>query len=73
MGVQHEAFDKIITGALADHCHKTNPRLASAEDYAAMLEKSIPATKSLLYRARRALRTHLTALWDEEEEMTDAL
>ena len=41
MGVQHEAFDKIITGALADHCHKTNPRLASAEDYAAMLEKSM--------------------------------
>ncbi len=41
MGVRHEAFEKIITGALADHCHKTNPRLASAEDYAAMLEKSM--------------------------------
>ncbi len=41
MGVQHDAFGKIIAGALADHCHKTNPRLASAEDYAAMLEKSM--------------------------------
>jgi 4-hydroxybutyrate dehydrogenase len=37
MGVQREWFDKIITGALADHCHKTNPRMASVEDYQAML------------------------------------
>ena len=41
MGVQHDAFNNIITGALADHCHKTNPRLASADDYADMLEKSM--------------------------------
>ncbi|MBC7610829.1 MAG: iron-containing alcohol dehydrogenase [Polaromonas sp.] len=41
MGVQHDAFERIITGALADHCHKTNPRLATAADYEAMLEKSM--------------------------------
>jgi alcohol dehydrogenase class IV len=29
LGVELAWFDKIIEGALADHCHKTNPRLAS--------------------------------------------
>jgi alcohol dehydrogenase class IV len=41
MGVQREWFPKIIEGALADHCHKTNPRLASVEDYREMLETSM--------------------------------
>lgn len=41
MGVQREWFDKIIRGALADHCHKTNPREASAQDYEAMLAASM--------------------------------
>ncbi len=41
MGVGASQFDQIITGALADHCHKTGPRLATAEDYRSMLEQSM--------------------------------
>lgn len=41
MGVQREWFDKIIDGAMADHCHKTNPREASRADYVQMLEASM--------------------------------
>ena len=41
MGVQRDWFDKIIDGAMADHCHKTNPREASREDYVRMLEASM--------------------------------
>jgi 4-hydroxybutyrate dehydrogenase len=41
LGVQRSQFDDIIKGALADHCHKTNPREASREDYVRMLEESL--------------------------------
>src|SRR3954467_325863 len=41
VGVERSQFDKIIDGAMADHCHKTNPREASREDYVGMLEESL--------------------------------
>jgi alcohol dehydrogenase class IV len=41
LGVQREQFDAIIQGALADHCHKTNPREATPQDYVRMLEESM--------------------------------
>ena len=41
MNVSSSQFDQIIAGALADHCHKMNPRLASADDYREMLEQAL--------------------------------
>ncbi|HYW57305.1 MAG TPA: iron-containing alcohol dehydrogenase [Polaromonas sp.] len=41
MGVQREQFSKIIAGAMADHCHKTNPRIATAGEYEEMLSSSL--------------------------------
>jgi 4-hydroxybutyrate dehydrogenase len=41
MGVKREQFGEIIKGALADHCHKTNPRIATTEDYEEMLAASL--------------------------------
>ncbi|MFN3888229.1 MAG: iron-containing alcohol dehydrogenase [Aquabacterium sp.] len=41
VGVERDWFDRIIAGALADHCHKTNPRIATADDYRALLEDSM--------------------------------
>ena len=41
MGVTPALFERVIDGAMADHCHKTGPRLASRDDYRAMLEASM--------------------------------
>ncbi len=41
MGVSEGQFEAIIDGAMADHCHKTNPRLASRDDYRTMLLQSM--------------------------------
>ncbi len=34
------SLEVLIDGALADHCHKTNPREATRDDYRALLEAS---------------------------------
>jgi alcohol dehydrogenase class IV len=41
MGVTVDQFDAIIRGAMADHCHKTNPRIATAQDYRDMLLQAL--------------------------------
>ncbi|WP_311221115.1 MULTISPECIES: iron-containing alcohol dehydrogenase [unclassified Acidovorax] len=41
MGVTEAMFDDVIRGAMADHCHKTNPREASVDDYREMLLASM--------------------------------
>ena len=41
MGVTPDLFERIIDGAMADHCHKTNPRLATRADYMEMLNASL--------------------------------
>ena len=41
MGVTPEVFERVIDGAMADHCHKTNPRIATRDEYRAMLEASM--------------------------------
>ncbi|MFV0383254.1 iron-containing alcohol dehydrogenase [Paracoccus sp. (in: a-proteobacteria)] len=40
LGVTRDLFDRIATGALADHSHRTNPKEASRQDYLDMLEAS---------------------------------
>jgi len=41
LGVTESVFGRVIEGALADHCHKTNPRIATADDYRTMLAQSM--------------------------------
>jgi len=41
MGVNESQFDKIIEGALKDHCHLTNPRVATPEEYRDILQRAL--------------------------------
>ena len=41
MGVDESLFEQIIVGAMADHCHKTNPRIATEDDYRVMLTQAL--------------------------------
>jgi len=34
-------FGAIVHGAMADHCHKTNPRIAAPEEYREILMASM--------------------------------
>ncbi len=41
MGVTTDLYEKIIDGAMADHCHKMNPRIATRQEYAQILGESM--------------------------------
>ena len=41
VGVSESQFEAVIDGAMADHCHKTNPRIATRQDYRDMLTQSL--------------------------------
>ena len=41
MGVEEGVYERVIDGAMADHCHKTGPRLATRDDYRQMLAASM--------------------------------
>jgi alcohol dehydrogenase class IV len=41
MGVTPELFGRIVEGAMKDHCHKTNPRVATADEYLEILASSM--------------------------------
>jgi alcohol dehydrogenase class IV len=41
LGVNSSQFDTIVAGAMADHCHKTNPRIATEQDYREMLAQAM--------------------------------
>ena len=40
LGVTRDLYELVIDGAMADHCHKTNPRIATRADYIEMLDES---------------------------------
>jgi len=41
LGVTRAHIDEVVVGALRDHCHRTNPRPATAEDYAQLIEECL--------------------------------
>ena len=40
MGATRARHERVIDGAMADHCHKTNSRIATRDDYREMLDAS---------------------------------
>jgi alcohol dehydrogenase class IV len=40
IGLPKSFFDEAIAKALKDHCHATNPRIATAGEYRVMLEEA---------------------------------
>ena len=40
-GVTPDLYERVIDGAMADHGHKTNPRIAMRDDYRQMLNASM--------------------------------
>jgi len=40
LGVTEDLYERVIDGAMADHCHKTNPVIATRDDYRRLLETS---------------------------------
>ena len=41
LGFERSMFERVVVGALADHCHKTNPRIATADEYREILAASM--------------------------------
>ena len=41
LGVTESLFEQVIDGAMADHCHKTNPVIATRDDYRRLLSESM--------------------------------
>ncbi len=41
LGVDESLFDRIIDGAMKDHCHKTNPRVATEAEYREIIAASM--------------------------------
>ena len=41
LGLSADLFERVIDGAMADHCHKTNPRIATRDDYRDILGASM--------------------------------
>lgn len=41
MGVSESQFDQIIAGAMKDHCHATNPRIATESEYREILARAL--------------------------------
>ena len=41
LGLSADLFERVIDGAMADHCHKTNPRIATRDDYRDILDASM--------------------------------